>query len=181
MKQREYTLHEVKEQHDIDLYWQLFYKYITTDILPNSTFEPSTREDYDYFLSEEYRDTITRLNERHGLKIVFLKRKCEKECQKCDKGDGHNNEVIGFAVYIIYHNEDGKCFILEYGILPKHRSKGIGAIFFEALREKVIGEGGAYFALTVSNEANERFWLKQGFNKTDDLESDKPVYKKIPI
>ena len=138
------------------------------DVLPNATFVPATDEDYKWFFSKEYREVIMEAfyRETNTLRIVFLQ---------------HNGVNIGFAVYVIYHSEDNKCLIVEFNIDDIYRNKGIGTLFFGMLREQVKNEGAAYFALNVSNENNERFWMRNGFIKASKDEHGSDVYEKRPL
>ena len=165
---KKYTLHIVKSESDIDLFWQWRDKYMRTDILPNSTFEPATDEEYEWFFSQKYKDVIMEAFYRDTaiLRIVFLRE------------DGAN---IGFAVYVIYHSEDGKCLVVEFNVDESHRSKGVGTLFFEMLREHVRGEGAEYLSLNVSNENNERFWERNGFVKSAKDEHGSYLYEKRPL
>lgn len=97
------------------------------------------------------------------LRVVFL----QKEGQ-----------YAGFIVYVTYHSEDGKCFILEYCIDRTRRGKGLGAAFFQAFEERMRLEGATYIALNTSNAHNRRFWLAQGFAVGDADEYGNPVYTK---
>ena len=145
-----YTLHFVENEADIDFYWKMFYKYVV-ELLEN---DPSNgEEDFKYFLGKEYKEKIMNSFRRdtHKLEIVFLQ---------------SNGKDIGFAVYVIYDKEDGKCFILEFCITPENRNKGIGKLFFKMLSEQILNENATYFALHPSNENNKRFWENLGFINT---------------
>ena len=163
-----YSLHFVKSEHDIDLFWQLRNKYMREDVLPNATFDPATNEDYEWFFSQEYKENIMGAfyREKHKLNIVFLH---------------DNNENIGFAVYVIYHDEDGKCLIVDFCILTEYRNKGIGSQFFGMLRQYVMSEHAVYFALNLSNENNKRFWERNGFVNASKDEYGNDVYEKHPL
>ena len=88
---------------------------------------------------------------------------------------------IGFAVYVIYHSEDGKCLIVEFNIDEAYRNKGIGSLFFKLLRKQVRTEQASYFALNLSNENNERFWMRNGLIKASKDEHGNGVYEKRPL
>ena len=163
-----YSLHFVKNEHDINQFWQLRDKYMHEDILPNATFDPATEEDYEWFFSPKYKENIMKAfyRKKHTLHIVFLQ---------------DSNENIGFAVYVIYHGEDGKCLIVDFCIIAEYRNKGIGAQFFQMLRKHVMTEYAVYFALNLSNENNKRFWERNGFVKAYKDEFANDVYEKRPL
>ena len=159
----EYTLCMAKTKEEVELFWELRNKYISEDILPCATFKPATPEDWEWFFSHEYKRQIMKLfnHETYTLRFVFL----QKE-----------NIILGFCSYIIYGSEDGKCFILEFCVDKNHRNNGIGKLFFELIEAQALGEGAIYFALNLSNENNERFWIRNGFIKECRDENDADVY-----
>ena len=163
-----YTIHIVKEQHDVDLFWQLRDKYMLEDVLPNATFDPVSEEDKQWFFSQEYRDVIMEAfhRERAKLYIVFLRK---------------DNVNIGFAVYVIYHSEEGKCLIVDFCIFSEHRNKGIGSSFFKMLRAHVAAQNALYFSLNLSNDDNKRFWEREGFKLAGKDEHGSDVYEKRPL
>jgi ribosomal protein S18 acetylase RimI-like enzyme len=160
-------LHVVKEEHDIKLFWQWRDRYVHEDILPNSTFKPSTDEDYEWFFSQEYKDIIMEAfyRELNPIRIIFLKK---------------DRENIGFAIYVIYHTEDGKCLIVDFCINAEYRNQGAGTLFLNMLQEHVTKNNAAYFALNVTNEENKRFWQRNGFCKTTKDEHGNDIYEKRP-
>lgn len=171
MVEGSYSLHQVRNDSDINLFWKWRDRrdrYMRENILPNSTFTPSTDKDYEWFFSKEYRETIMGAYHRkiNPLSIVFL------------QSGGMN---IGFAVYVIYHTEDGKCLIVGFNIDSPYRDRGIGTLFFNMLRKHVEAEKALYFALNLSNEENERFWKRNGFIKTSKDEYGNDVYEKHPL
>ena len=160
-----YTLHTVKNESDIDLFWRWRKTYMQVDVLPNSVFKPPSSEEIEWFFSKEYRNVIMEAfyREKNSLRITFL------QC---------NGRNIGFVVYVIYHSEDGKCLIVDFNVDMEYRNKGVGSLFFEKLREQAMHEHGAYFALNLSNENNKRFWMRQGFIKASKDEHGSDVYEK---
>jgi len=162
-----YTLHFVKSEEEVALFWQMLYQYFNEDIFPN-TIEPVSEEDYEYFFSKKYKDAIMKLyyNESEPLYIVFLR---------------NNDKNIGFATYKTYHSEDGKCFILEFCILKEYRNKGIGTLFFEMLRQHEKNKGAQYCVLNVTSEGSVRFWKRHGFVKMSVDEYGSDVYEKRPL
>ena len=163
-----FTLHLAKNNSELELFWQWRDRYMREDILPGSTFEPATDEDYEWFFSKEYRDVIMEAFYRdvNTLRIVYL------------RNAGTN---IGFAVYVIYHTEDNKCLIVEFNVDKAYRNKGVGTLFFKLLRDQVRSEKAEYFALNLTNEDNERFWMRNGFSKAAKDEQGSFVYEKRPL
>ena len=163
-----YTLHIVRDEPDIELFWRWRDRYMREDILPNATFDPATDEECEWFFSQEYRDHMMEAfyREKHPLRIVFLQ---------------NNGENIGFAVYVIYHAEDGKCQLVDFNVNEGYRDRGIGTMFFRMLSEHVLAEHAAYFSLNISNELNQRFWMSNGFVRAGKDEHGADVYEKRPI
>lgn len=62
-------------------------------------------------------------------------------------------------MYCTYHSEDGKCFIIDYCILPEYRNDNLGTSFFNMVKEIEVSKGAKYFELNVSNKRNMNFWL----------------------
>jgi len=168
MDKLDYTLYFAQSDDDIALFWEWRDRYVREDILPNCTFEPATEEDYTWFFSKEYKGVIMDAFYRDSakLRIVFLQ---------------YNGLNVGFAVYVIYHSEDGKCLIVEFNIDKAYRNNGIGSLFFNLLREHVKSEQATYFALNLSNENNERFWARNGFIKAGKDEHGSDTYEKRPL
>jgi len=160
---KKYILYNVENEADIELFWQWREKYMLEDIIPNSS-EPMSEEDQKWFFSKEYKDTIMEAFYRKKaiLRIIFLK---------------ENGENIGFAVYVIYHSEDGKCLVVEFCINKGYRNKGIGTEFFRLLKEYTTKEGAKYYSLNVSNEKNKKFWNKIGFYEAGKDEHGSTVYE----
>ena len=82
-------------------------------------------------------------------------------------------------MYKIYNQEDGKCFILDFSIDSKYRSKGIGSQVVNAFESLVkANEGATYFVLNTSNENNERFWMKQRYYPSEIDDNGEVLYIK---
>lgn len=93
---------------------------------------------------------------------------------------------IGFALAVIYSTEDGKCFILEFCVLPEYRSGGTGAGCAEALFAWARDKGAAYFELCCDAGHRRRFWARRGFvpNGTDEWGMPimlMPPEEKLPV
>ena len=142
-------IYEIESFKDLNLFWNMFHDYI------NYIFEisPPSKETFEYFLSEEYKNSVLELSERdfNPLKIIFFK---------------NEEKIIGFATYIIYIDESGKSIILEYCINKEFRNKGLGKIAYSKLQEKMIKEGAKTIELTPTNKKNELFWKSNDFSDT---------------
>lgn len=150
---------------ELPAFWERFDRYIT-ELFSGELIGDS--DDLDYFLSGEYRDTIESLfsRDQNPLQVLLFER------------DG---EVIGFATVVVYLNEDGKAFVLEYGVEPSHRGQGLGAQFYTLLCGYLRDRGAAYVELTPSNERNQRFWQMQGLAPMPDLDEDGKPYWRMPL
>lgn len=149
----ELRLHEVKLKEEVDFFWKKRDQYMKDDIIPNCTLgKPLDEEDKEWFFSKEYKDHIMNLFYRNNdpLKIFFFKK---------------NDEYVGFCIFVTYHSEDGKCFIVDYCIDSNHRNQGLGKKFFYLFKDCAISEGAKYFALNLSNDNNRRFWESLIFKK----------------
>lgn len=130
-------------------YWKKHEEYLVRDIFPNCTIgSPLTKEDEEYFLSDDYRNHMNALCDREvdKAKIVFFEREGTK---------------IGFCSYCTYNSEDGKCFIIDFCIYPEYRKKGYGKACFRQLQKEETEA--LYYELNLSNEVNESFWKSLGF------------------
>ncbi len=162
------NLYYVKSNKDIEFFWERRNEYFFKDIIPNCELgDKITEEDIKWFFSKEYKEHIMMLFDRDidPLYIVFINK---------DKSN------IGFVTYVIYNSEDGKCFVLDYCIYHQHRNKGIGKMAFSLLEKKFINRGATYIDLNVSNINNERFWVGNGFSKTNIKdEQNNLIYRKV--
>ena len=142
-------IYEIESFKDLNSFWNMFYDYI------NYIFEisPLSKETSEYFLSEEYKNSVLELSERdfNPLKIIFFKEK---------------DKILGFSTYIIYIDEKGKSIILEYCINKEFRNKCLGKIVYSKLQERMIKEGAKTIELTPTNKRNELFWKNNGFSDT---------------
>lgn len=151
------TLKHVLAEPELTLFWKKFKPYIR-ELLESCTFGDLAPDDLDYFLSSEYRDTITGLLHREAapLKIAFIM---------------HGDEVIGFIMYVIYP-EEFKCFILEYSIDPPYRHRGFGRASFKLFEDMVKSTEATFMELTCTNKVNERFWASNGFSRSEEMNED---------
>lgn len=161
------NLYYVNNNKDVECFWEKRNYYMIKDIIPNCNLgDEITAEDVEWFFSKGYKDHIMKLYERNKdpLYIVFINK---------DKLN------VGFITYIIYNREDGKCFVLDYCIYKQYRDMGIGKIAFNLLEKDFISKGATYIHLNVSNLNNERFWISNGFIKTNIMdEQNNYIYRK---
>ncbi len=138
------TVRELTAPKDIGLFWQYLYDYFQRDIFPHGG------EDLDYFLGSEYRAAITRL----------CGREADPACCLFFQRSGRD---IGFALSALFPSEDGKCFIMEFCVLPEHRGSGTGRACARALMDWAREKGAAYFELNADTDRRRRFWRSVGF------------------
>ncbi|MNO33032.1 Acetyltransferase (GNAT) family protein [compost metagenome] len=152
-----------KDKADADTFWRLFNSYIN-----ELSLHVSIGDDFDleYFYSDEYREAIEILRTRHMNPLtIFLI---------------HNEgTVLGFLMYVIYLDEGGKCFLMEYYLEPAYRGSGYGKAVYSMAEEQAYADGAKYMELTPTNETNESFWKSVGFMKSADVDEDnKYFYRK---
>lgn len=151
------TIRELTAPSDIALFWEQLYAYFRRDIMP----DPAD-EDLPYFLGPEYRAGIERLHARETDPLHYLF--CER--------DGRQ---LGFASAVLYHSEDGKCFILDFCVLPEFRGHGTGRACAAALLDWGRRHGAAYFELNVNTDQRRRFWQYAGFRPNGANEWGDPL------
>lgn len=125
-------------------FWRELNAYFERDIFPEGG------EDLEEFQSAEYRETIGRLRARETDPLYFLF--FERE-----------GRTIGFAMPVIFGSEDGKCFIMEFGVYPEFRGNGTGSACAQALMKWAQERNAAYFELNAAREDRQRFWERLGF------------------
>lgn len=152
MKKKSIEIKIVNSEEEFKLFWDMHHEYLNRDIFPNDdTGLVMTEEEEEWFSSLEYKEHMQKLFSRdvdRAYPIFFVKEK----------------RIVGFCTYCTYHSEDGKCFIIDYCIIPKHRNNNLGTNSFNEIKEIEISKGAKYFELNVSNKRNMRFWMKQGFH-----------------
>ena len=138
-------------------FWERHIRYLIDDGIVTDA------EDLAYFRSPEYRDVLEahmrRPADRHHM--VYFRR-----------GEAR----IGAASYCTYHNEDGKCFILDFWVFPEYRGDGTGHRCFEALERAAEADGARCFELNSEKEDSVRFWKSLGFEENGRDEYDMPLY-----
>ena len=171
MKEKNLEIQVVNSEEEFKLFWDMHYEYMNRDIFPNDELGLEiTEKEGEWFFSSEYKEHMNKLFLRDIDKAYPILFKKEKE-------------VVGFCMYCTYHSEDGKCFIIDYCILPEFRNDNLGTSFFNKVKEIEVSKGAKYFELNVSNKRNMNFWLKQGFNFNgiDDYGSVKLTTKKDDV
>ncbi len=155
---------EVKTDIELHEFWKLFKDYIT-ELSENETHGEEL--DKNHFFSEEYKNMIEKLNarEKNPLKLLFFKLQ---------------EEVVGFMMYCTYFDEDGKSLLAEFYICPENRNSGYGRKAYRLAEDQIIREGASYIELTPTNSINQRFWEREGFTRTNELDEDgKYFYRKF--
>lgn len=146
-------------------YWELHFEYLASDILPHDTLGTKLdEEDMEYFKSKDYRGVLESYMDREPDKahfIYFYK-------------DGLH---IGCTQYVIYKSEDGKCFVMDFWVLPEYRGSGVGHACYSALENYVKADGGAYIEINISSEENHKFWTTLGFSDDGFDEGGNPLMR----
>ena len=156
---KQIIIREPAAPNDVARFWEELYAHFLRDVFP----DPED-EDRAYFLESDYRNAIERLHGREvdPLHYLFFQR------------DGTD---IGFAMAVIYTSEDGKCFILEFGVFPEFRGSGTGRSCAAALMEWARERGAAYFELNADTEQRQRFWGYSGFQVVGEDEHGLPLLR----
>lgn len=140
------TIREVITEPDVAAFWKQLYSYFIRDIFP----DPED-EDRAYFLGEEYREQMQKIHDRPQNRCYYL----------IFRRDGQD---IGFAMPVIYTEEDGKCFILEFCVYPELRGNGIGRECAGVLLNWAEENGALYAELNYGGDHRRRhFWERVGF------------------
>lgn len=138
-------IREADTETDVRLFWEELRRYQKRDIFPDPQ-----NEDRAYFLGEEYRTQIQALHdrERNPLHYLFFCR------------DGQD---IGFAMAVIFPEEDGKCFLMEFCVYPEFRGNGAGTECAGVFLAWARARGALYAELNCNTEQRRRFWSRVGF------------------
>ena len=67
------------------------------------------------------------------------------------------------ALAAVFTGEDGKCFILEFCVLPEHRGGGMGTACVRTLLNWAREQGAGYAELNCTTPPRQRFWGRLGF------------------
>ena len=163
------TIREAVSEKDIAAFWERLHIYHRRDIFPGSD-----TDELEYFLGPEYHDHMMKLCSRPQDLCFFLFFQ-------------QNGQDVGFAMPVIYTSEDGKCFIMEYGIYPELRGNGIGRECARALLNWAKDRGARYAELNDGGSARRRhFWKTVGFMENGADEWGNPLMllppaEEIPI
>ncbi len=160
---------EIRELSILDApaFWEQHYAYLERDIFPYDEFGASIEEDRVYFCTEEYRGTFER----------FLQRETDPVHWIAFVVDGVS---IGYAQYVIYVSEDGKCLLCDFWVLPEFRGSGTGHACFSALRQRMVKQGALYYSINISNHRNHAFWSSIGFRDDGFDEWQQPLMRLDP-
>ena len=144
--QEQITIREAVTEKDVEKFWEELRDYQKRDLFPDPE-----HEDRAYFLSdEEYRADIQALHDRQQDRLYYL--------FFCRDG-----QEIGFAMPVIYGTEDGKCFILDFCVLPEFRGDGTGKRCARVLLDWALEKGAKYAELNCDTQQRYRFWGYAGF------------------
>lgn len=149
---------ELTTAEETTRFWDRLYAYFQRDLFPEGSPE---REELDYFLGAEYRAAIEKLRARHSDPLYYL-------------AFARGGEEIGCAMPALYPGEDGKCFLMEFWLLPEFRGGGAGRACARALLAWARERGAAYFELNAEGERQRRFWGSLGFVPNGADEWGKP-------
>lgn len=142
---------------EVGAFWDLHIKYLIDDGIIRD------EEDIEYFSGGEYRNILeehmVREQDRHHMAYFVC-----------------NETRIGAVSYCIYHQEGGKCFILDYWVFPEYRGNGTGHRCFEALEAYTEKDGAKYYELNSEKEDSVRFWKSLGFVENGKDEYDMPLW-----
>lgn len=152
------TIREAITEKDIEKFRTLLREYFCRDMFP----EPDS-EDREYFLGEEYYDTMMSIRDREHDPAYFL-------------FFSRGKEDIGFAMPVIFTSEDGKCFIMEFCVYPEFRGNGTGTACAGVLLDWAKAHGALYAELNYGgNLRREKFWQRTGFVKNGADEWGEPL------
>jgi len=150
----------------VDDYFLLHEKYLINDLLPFDTSNDANfAEDLAYFKSDEYRLHLKKAMlwpESHIRMFYFTK----------------GNQKIGCCAYIIYHDEAGKCLLMDFWLFEEFRNKGIGKITFKTLEKFIKQCRGSYFSINCTVLRAKKFWESLGFVEDGVDEHNTPTLRK---
>ena len=133
------VIREAVTEEERSLFWERLRAYFCRDIFP----DPED-EDRPYFLGDDYRRTMESLHTRpvHPVHWLVFSR---------------NGQDVGFALAAVFTGEDGKCFILEFCVLPEHRGGGMGTACARMLLNWAREQGAGYAELNCTTPPRQRF------------------------
>lgn len=143
---KQITIREALTEQETEFFWEQLHAYHARDIFP----DPGD-EDLDYFLDDsQYRDQIEKLRNREKDPVHYLLFSRE-------------GQDMGFAMAAVFNSEDGKCFLMEFCVLPEFRGGGTGSVCAGAFLDWAKSMGSRYAELNCNGEQRKRFWSRQGF------------------
>lgn len=156
MKNKTVAVREAVTEQEISLFWRELRNYQERDIFPDVG-----QEDREYFSGQEYYNEIQKLHERKQNRCRYLF--FQDKGTEFDGTYGGQN-IVGIALTVIYDQEDGKCFLLEFCVLPEFRGGGMGRNCAKAFLAWAKEQGAAYVELNYGGLENRaRFWKSMGF------------------
>jgi GNAT superfamily N-acetyltransferase len=147
------TIREAITEQDTAFFYAQLHAYHERDIFPDP--EDVSRA---YFLdSTQYGAQIQKLHDRARDPCHYLL-------------FSRNGRDIGFALAVLFRSEDGKCFLMEFCVLPEFRGGGTGLACAQVFLAWARENGAAYAELNCNTEQRKRFWQRSGFrcNGTDE-------------
>lgn len=140
------TIREAVTEQDIAFFWEQMHIYHKRDIFPNPE-----DEDREYFLDDaQYRANVEKIHNREQDRCYYLLF-CRGE------------QRIGFALPVIYHTEDGKCFLMEFCVFPEFRGNGTGSHCAGEFLAWANNKGATYVEINCDTIKRQCFWQRVGF------------------
>lgn len=152
------TIREAVTEQEVSFFWEKLRDYQERDIFPDLE-----EEDKEYFRGQEYAESIQKLHTREKNHCYYL----------LMRRDG---QEVGFAMPVLYDQEDGKCFLLEFCVYPEFRGGGMGKSCAEAFLTWANAQQAAYVELNFGGlERRFRFWQSLGFLENGRDEWGEPL------
>lgn len=153
----EITIREAVTKQEIAFFWAQLRAYFKRDVFP----DPDSGEKA-HFLNDQYRSHMDALHEREQDRCYYLLL-------------SRDGEDIGLALPVLYHTEDGKCFLCEFCVFPEFRGNGTGTKCGERFLDWARSMGAAYVELNYDTAQRQRFWGRLGFRKNGADEWGMPL------
>ena len=153
----EITIREDVTKQEIAFFWAQLRAYFKRDVFP----DPDS-EERDHFLNDKYRSHMDALHEREQDRCYYLLL-------------SRDGEDIGLALPVLYHTEDGKCFLCEFCVFPEFRGDGTGTKCAERFLSWARSMGAAYAELNCDAPQRQRFWGRLGFRRNGADEWGMPL------
>lgn len=156
-------IREAVTPEEVERFWQELHAYHARDIFPDPA-----EEDRAYFLDDsQYRAAVQRIHDREGDRCYYL----------LFRREGRD---IGFALTALYPSEDGKCFVMEFCVLPEFRGSGTGTACARLLLDWAADRGAQYGELNAADPRRIRFWSRLGFRPNGRDEWGEPLMLRPP-